>query len=52
MHPVAELSELPLPVALARRGVHVLAARSRFARNDSTLVVEKVLLQLKCNSVI
>src|SRR5205085_3483903 len=37
---------LPMPAAMARAGVHVLCAGSRFARNDTPLVMEKVLLDL------
>ena len=46
MHPASTLQLLPLPRAMAARGVHVLCAGSRYARNDSPLVMEKVLLDL------
>ena len=46
MHPASTLQLLPLPRAMAERGVHVLCAASRYARNDSPLVMEKVLLDL------
>jgi pimeloyl-ACP methyl ester carboxylesterase len=46
MHPSSTLQLLPMPQALARAGVHVLCAGSRFARNDTPLVMEKVLLDL------
>ena len=46
MHPSSTLQLLPMPQALARAGLHVLCAGSRFARNDTPLVMEKVLLDL------
>jgi len=46
MHPSSTLQLLPLPQALARAGVHVLCAGSRFAKNDTPLIMEKVLLDL------
>ncbi len=46
MHPASTLQLLPLPRAMAERGVHVLCAGSRYARNDSPLIMEKVLLDL------
>jgi alpha-beta hydrolase superfamily lysophospholipase len=46
MHPASTLQLLPLPRAMAARGVHVLCAGSRYARNDAPLVMEKVLLDL------
>lgn len=46
MHPSSTLQLLPMPQALARAGVHVLCAGSRFAKNDTPLVMEKVLLDL------
>ena len=46
MHPSSTLQLLPMPQALARAGVHVLCAGSRFARNDTPLIMEKVLLDL------
>ncbi len=48
MHPASTLQLLPLPRAMVERGVHVLCAGSRYARNDSPLVMEKVLLDLGC----
>ncbi|MCC6194797.1 MAG: alpha/beta hydrolase [Burkholderiales bacterium] len=44
MHPASTLQLLPMPRAMAERGVHVLCAGSRYARNDTALVMEKVLL--------
>ena len=46
MHPSSTLQLLPMPQALARAGVHVLCAGSRFARNDTPLIMEKVALDL------
>jgi len=37
---------LPMPMALADAGFHVLCAASRYARNDSALIMEKVALDL------
>jgi pimeloyl-ACP methyl ester carboxylesterase len=46
MHPSTTLQLLPMPQALARAGVHVLCAGSRFAKNDTPLIMEKVALDL------
>lgn len=46
MHPASTLQLLPMPRALAAAGAHVLCAASRYARNDSALILEKVLLDL------
>ena len=46
MHPSSTLQLLPMPQALARAGVHVLCAGSRFAKNDTPLIMEKVALDL------
>lgn len=46
MHPASTLQLLPLPRALVERGAHVLCAGSRYQRNDSALIMEKVLLDL------
>lgn len=46
MHPSSTLQLLPMPQAMAKAGVHVLCAGSRFARNDTPLVMEKVVLDL------
>ena len=46
MHPATTLQLLPVPQALARSGVHVLCAGSRFAKNDTPLIMEKVVLDL------
>lgn len=44
MHPASTLQLLPVPRAMAQHGVHVLCAGSRYARNDSSLIMEKVVL--------
>ena len=46
MHPATTLQLLPVPRALAEAGVHVLCAGSRFAKNDTPLIMEKVVLDL------
>ena len=46
MHPSSTLQLLPVPQALAKAGVHVLCAGSRFAKNDTPLIMEKVVLDL------
>jgi pimeloyl-ACP methyl ester carboxylesterase len=42
MHPSGTLHLLPLPGALADTGLHVLCAASRYPKNDSGLIIEKV----------
>ncbi len=46
MHPASTLQLLPMPQALADRGLHVLCAGSRYARNDTALIMEKVALDM------
>ncbi|HYR35597.1 MAG TPA: alpha/beta hydrolase [Burkholderiales bacterium] len=46
MHPSSTLQLLPMPSAMARAGVHVLCAGSRFAKNDTPLIMEKVVMDL------
>ena len=46
MHPSSSLSLLPLPKALAEAGFHVMCCGSRYLRNDTALVMEKVALDL------
>jgi len=46
MHPASTLQLLPVPRALAAAGHHVLCAASRYPRNDSALIMEKVVLDL------
>ncbi|MAL00811.1 MAG: alpha/beta hydrolase [Alcaligenaceae bacterium] len=46
MHPASTLQLLPMPRKLAQMGFHVLCAGSRFAKNDTALIMEKVVLDL------
>ena len=46
MHPSSTLHLLPMPTALASQGYHVLCAASRYPKNDSALIMEKVALDL------
>ncbi|WP_156680728.1 serine aminopeptidase domain-containing protein [Sphingomonas profundi] len=43
MHPASTLQLLPVPRAMAAAGLHVLCAGSRYARNDTPLILENVL---------
>ena len=43
MHPTATFNRLPVPRAMARAGFHVLCAESRYTRNDTALIMERVL---------
>ena len=46
MHPATTLHLLPMPEALAKAGHHVLCAASRYPKNDTALIMEKVLLDM------
>ena len=46
MHPAITLQLLPVPRAMAKTGLHVLCAASRYARNDTPLIFENVVLDL------
>lgn len=46
MHPASTLQLLPVPREAAQLGAHVLCAGSRYARNDTAGILEKVLLDL------
>jgi pimeloyl-ACP methyl ester carboxylesterase len=46
MHPTSTLQLLPMPMALADRGLHVLCAASRYPRNDTALIMENVAIDL------
>jgi alpha-beta hydrolase superfamily lysophospholipase len=46
MHPASTLQLLPMPSAMAARGVHVLCAGSRYMKNDTPLIYEKVICDL------
>ena len=40
MHPSSTLQLLPMPRAMAERGIHVLCAGSRYARNDTSVTAQ------------
>jgi hypothetical protein len=46
MHPSSTLHLLPMPEALAGAGLHVLCAASRYPKNDSGLIMEKVAIDM------
>ncbi len=46
MHPSSTLQLLPMPAALASAGLHVICAGSRYPKNDSALIMEKVCFDL------
>ncbi|MSQ21572.1 MAG: alpha/beta hydrolase [Betaproteobacteria bacterium] len=46
MHPSSTLQLLPMPQAMARHGMHVLCCGSRYAKNDTPLIMEKVVTDL------
>ena len=46
IHPTSTLHLLPMPTAFAEAGFHVLCAASRYPKNDSALIMEKVVLDL------
>ncbi|MDE0059157.1 MAG: hypothetical protein OXI22_13360 [Defluviicoccus sp.] len=46
MHPSSTLQLLPVTRALPTHGVHVLCAGSRYPKNDSALIFEKILLDI------
>jgi len=46
MHPAATMNMLPMPVALARAGCHVMLCGSRYAGNDTCLIMEKCVKDL------
>jgi pimeloyl-ACP methyl ester carboxylesterase len=46
MHPTGTLQLLPMPGALASAGLHVLCAASRYPKNDSGLIMEKVAIDM------
>jgi hypothetical protein len=46
MHPSGLLHMLPMPAAVAAAGLHVLCAGSRYPKNDSGLIMEKVALDM------
>ena len=46
MHPIGGGEYLPLPMALAKAGHHVVYCQSRYPNNDSALIMEKVVIDL------
>ena len=46
MHPATTLHLMPMPTALANAGLHVVCCGSRYAKNDSPLIMEKVAYDL------
>lgn len=46
MHPASTLQLLPVPREAAKLGAHILCAGSRYSRNDTAAILEKVLLDL------
>lgn len=46
MHPASTQTILPVPRVIAASGFHVLAAGSRYTRNDTALSMEKILRDL------
>lgn len=46
MHPASTLNLMPLPLGLAQAGMHVLCCASRYAKNDTALIMEKVAADL------
>jgi pimeloyl-ACP methyl ester carboxylesterase len=46
MHPTGLMNWLPMPIALAQMGLPVMCCGSRYPHNDSTLIMEKVVVDL------
>jgi pimeloyl-ACP methyl ester carboxylesterase len=46
MHPTTTLQLLPMPTSMARAGLHVLCAASRYPKNDSALIMENVAIDM------
>ncbi len=46
MHPASTLNLMPLPVALAQAGWHIMCCASRYAKNDTALIMEKAAADL------
>jgi pimeloyl-ACP methyl ester carboxylesterase len=46
MHPSSTLHTLPIPTALANAGLHIMCCASRYPKNDTALIMEKVALDL------
>ncbi|PJG45176.1 alpha/beta hydrolase (plasmid) [Sphingobium sp. LB126] len=46
MHPSSALNLLPLPRAFAEAGLHVMCCGSRYIRNDTSLIMEKAIIDM------
>ncbi len=46
MHPTTTLNLMPFPAGLARAGCHVMCCGSRYAKNDTALIMEKIVVDL------
>ena len=46
MHPATTLNLMPFPKGLATAGQHVMCCGSRYAKNDTALIMEKVVIDL------
>lgn len=46
MHPTGLMNWLPMPIQLAHLGIPVMCCGSRYPHNDSTLIMEKVVLDM------
>ena len=46
MHPVGSGEYLPMTIALAKAGHHVIYCQSRYPNNDSALIMEKVVVDM------
>ena len=46
MHPTGVLNYLPMPIALAKAGLHVMCCASRYPHDDSALIVEHTVVDL------
>lgn len=46
MHPSGIQNLLPMPMAMAKSGLHVVCCTSRYPNNDTCLIMEKVLVDL------
>jgi len=46
MHPATTLNLMPFPIGLAAAGQHIMCCGSRYAKNDTALIMEKVVIDL------
>ena len=46
MHPATTLNLMPFTTGLASAGKHVMCCGSRYAKNDTALIMEKVVIDL------